>query len=711
MLHLMWLSLGIPILIHLLFRRRSRRIPFSSLYFLRLVDQRIARRQRIKNWLLLATRLCILAAVLGALERPMLRTSRLGGKGVATTAVIVLDNSYSMQAVHADRSAFEQGRRAVLDILGTLGKGDAAALVLFNPEPGIRGGATTDLSTVRRAADGLECGWGGTDVAGALGRAVEALKGATTPRREVFVITDFQKRGWDGVPTAAGALPEGADVFLINVGGDIARNLALTDLRPGLRLPVKDVPTQLRVTLRNTGVETAETTVRMVAGERNVAERLVSLAPGGARTDTFAWSYDSAGFHGGYFQISPDGLSADNRRFYSLKVHEKIPVLVVNGDPSPIPFNDECFFLMAALRVSTHAGRSLSPIDPLMISAGDFAGQKLDPFRVVIMANVPQPDRAMADLLRRYVRRGGSLMIFLGPKTDLPTANMALWGEGGEDALLPARLDQVVNVAARDPKRPYETILTLESAHPALREIADELDVSTGRVKSYVRIDLGEKGASGVPMMRLSSGSPLLVEKKLGSGSVFLWTTSADLDWNNIALKPFFLPLIHQLIYYASRAGSEEESVPVGHIKRLVLPQMPEPARVRVERVLGPEGARDLAPLDIEPSSGRDGVTAEIGPALAPGLYSASWAVKEAKDSVLYAVNVDAQESDLERLAPDEAARQFGGRRVRVVARAEDVAGAIRVEREGLPLWDYLFAAAIALAVLESFIANRWMRG
>ena len=82
MIHLLWLSLAVPVIIHLVHRRKAKRVLFSTLRFLRMVDRRVARRQKLKELLLLAVRLLLLAALIGALYRPMVRSSTFKGSGV-----------------------------------------------------------------------------------------------------------------------------------------------------------------------------------------------------------------------------------------------------------------------------------------------------------------------------------------------------------------------------------------------------------------------------------------------------------------------------------------------------------------------------------------------------------------------------------------------------------------------------------------------------
>ena len=116
MIHLLWASLAIPIIIHMVYRRKAKPMPFSTLYFLKQVDQRVHRRYRLKELLLLAMRLLLLAALVGALERPMIRSAAFKGSGVPTTVGIVLDNTYSMWAVSQGTTCFARAKTAAAEM-------------------------------------------------------------------------------------------------------------------------------------------------------------------------------------------------------------------------------------------------------------------------------------------------------------------------------------------------------------------------------------------------------------------------------------------------------------------------------------------------------------------------------------------------------------------------------------------------------------------
>src|SRR5213592_3568406 len=93
------LALAIPVLIHLVRREKSEIVPFSSLMFLLKVPKRSIRQQKMKNLLLMALRLLILALLVGAFARPYLTQpakSAVNGNSMRGT-VLMLDTSYSMR--------------------------------------------------------------------------------------------------------------------------------------------------------------------------------------------------------------------------------------------------------------------------------------------------------------------------------------------------------------------------------------------------------------------------------------------------------------------------------------------------------------------------------------------------------------------------------------------------------------------------------------
>lgn len=232
---------ALPILIHLFSRRRAREITFPSLEYLQEISRRKVRRMRLRQWLLLALRVLIIAFFAMAMGRPAIR----GGAGVITrgssTMAVVLDNSFSMGAADPRRSGetpplddappagvpgarggagsaagtaaggldagtpfdesgtvYQSAKERALEILDLMGEGDRGILALPGRPvtlPFVTPVADAGLlrQEVRRAPLSAET----ADLPAALAQVVPILASARTMNRELFIVSDFQQRDLD----------------------------------------------------------------------------------------------------------------------------------------------------------------------------------------------------------------------------------------------------------------------------------------------------------------------------------------------------------------------------------------------------------------------------------------------------------------------------------------------------------------------------------
>src|SRR5262245_18839651 len=124
------LALGIPILIHLLLKRKQQRLRFSTIQFFQRLDEKASQKRKLRNLLLLAMRLLLFALLVFAFARPILPDRLVPGTdGPPRQAVIVLDGSASMQATDRDGSRWARAKDAASRIVASLRPDDRAALV------------------------------------------------------------------------------------------------------------------------------------------------------------------------------------------------------------------------------------------------------------------------------------------------------------------------------------------------------------------------------------------------------------------------------------------------------------------------------------------------------------------------------------------------------------------------------------------------------
>jgi hypothetical protein len=219
--------------------------------------------------------------------------------------------------------------------------------------------------------------------------------------------------------------------------------------------------------------------------------------------------------------------------------------------------------------------------------------------------------------------------------------------------------------------------------------------VSTAGVRIYRHLTVEPDHSAAV--LAGVAGRPLLLEQAHGKGTVVLCTTAADTDWSNLPMRAsFFVPMVHQLVYHAARSARGAAARPVG-ARLSVAPEQgtvlhwyapPEPPETEPRRVT-PEPEPNVLPA-----------------ARRPGVYRAVLGGEPGASDRLFVVNLDPRESATRRVEHPVARRRLGPERTTVVADVDMLPDLARRRRSGLPLWNYLLALALAVAVVETWLAN-----
>src|SRR5690606_16700074 len=194
---------AIPIIIHLINRRRARLRPFAAIEFLLLSDKRVARRLKLRQLLVLALRVLLLVAIPFALAKPYLAPEAAPQVAVAApgSVVLVVDDSMSMSARGPDGrplldAAVEEARRLV----ASGGSRTSFAIVAAGaPARLLTPALTYDRTTLERALTRLTPGPRGADMAAALREAERLLATSTEPRRQVVILSDQARHAWSDV--------------------------------------------------------------------------------------------------------------------------------------------------------------------------------------------------------------------------------------------------------------------------------------------------------------------------------------------------------------------------------------------------------------------------------------------------------------------------------------------------------------------------------
>jgi len=695
---LLWGALAgaIPVILHLVNRRRAKIIDFSSLMFLRLIDMRFIKRRKLKELLLLATRTLLLILLALALAKPVIKTGGTqAGAGAATTACIVLDNSMSMSLEHSGSDSFTLALDAAGRILDTLkNPGDAAALVLSAPagEPPL---PPTRVNIARGKLDAVSVSCQSGDIGDALARAVRFLEDATTPVKELYVLTDLQRASWDfpAQQNLFDGILGSFSACLVDVGAEGIANVAVAELKAAEEVPIRDRPVEIQAVVRNfsSGPASGQATLFVRGTPAGVAP--YRLNTGQSQTLTFTFTPSSVGAETCAVEIGGDALALDNRRDFHLGVREAVRVAVVDGDPSEIPYLDECFYLCAALDPLGEAETNGSGIEPKKLSVAALKQTPLTDFDVVILANVADVGAETLERLESFVAEGGGLIWFGGDELRV---------EGDAGPLLGRIFPHPPVRTWRAPMPTRWTYVNwLSKGSRFLSPFSGEkgFDLATAHYTAYVQFNELEFDPSTRVIAAFANKDPAIIERPYGKGRAVIFASSADLDWNNFAIKPLFLPVLHRCVNELTTGRDASGGIPAGTPRRFAYALEKAPERLSVFR---PDGLRTDVPLARE-DSGATGVYADTH---LPGIYRAVAESETESSETFFSVYPSPDESDTVRIATEQAAEKFDGVELRLLESDTDIAAEVVRLREGIHIWAPLLAAVTMLVVVEGLLAN-----
>jgi hypothetical protein len=682
----------LPIAIHLLNRRRIQRIRFPAVRFILLSQRRISRSYRLRHWLLLALRTLAIVLLALLLANPVFQSGAgLLATGGPVSVALILDNSLSMEW-SGGLGGFERAKEVVRRRLAMLGEGDRAALIPTNGqhEPAL----VSDRGALLRALEGVRTTAASADFVAALRKAY-ALLAERAAEKEIWIVSDGTLTGWERF--SVGALEQydpSIPLKIVRVGAPpMAPNATVKEVRlegnrlaAGLRIALEAVIANF------SDEEVSDLLVQLRLNGQSRDQRLVRLAPRSETKVAFQLELPPAGHHAGEVVLRREGLVGNPTHYFTLRVTEPLRVLVVDGDPKTSLVQSESFFLARALN-PTGEPRS-SPFLPTVILPEALASTALQGYQAVILCNVSSIPAEVARKLSDHVRRGGGLLFFLGDRVRAEEYNGALLD--GAAALLPGRIGEKRTLSGERAER----IRRVGTEHPALSIFAEPIaaaSLEATAVNAYFRVEA--RGSQA--LLWLGNGDPLLVEKRLGAGRVFLFAASADRDWSDLPLKTAYVPLVQSLVGYASggHAGDFDPGIPAGAEKRLSL----GPDAVgRTIRVASPSGNQ----LESEARVEREAAVLSIARNDEAGIYRILYPGRLALEKELpqiYAVNAPYLESRLTPFDEGDLRTRFSPIEPEILSYEALAEGGKRIDL-ALPLALFLLATLIG----EGYLALRF---
>jgi len=702
----------VPLVLHLMARRQTVRMRFSTIRFLKLAQKQSSTKIRMENFVLWLLRTLLMLLIAFAFAKPVARLSGHSSFGSLLGSsrrdvAIVWDASYSMSYEINGRSVWDISKDAVISIIRGLNKGDRVSIFLAaDTVVPLIGEPTGDLDFAIATVKAQEFRYTPSSLSDATIAALDTVKNIGN-ERELFIVSDGQNSAWDGfrnstktgAPATAAPLPSLAAsqthitsawspdrvdkdiaVFVSLLGARDPVNTAPIAVETQPPLIMTDTAPELLVTIGHTGPP-QQTSVTLFVDNREVVRRSVDLAANGGYNLMFNIPPMAAGTHAVRVQTSDDPLMLDNDYLLLLKSHESLPILVAGSA-------DDAFFVQHALAPSDKAPVQAKRIDPAALGS-----ETLDNYPCIFLINaLPLPGPAIASL-QEYVHKGGVVAIFPGDRAKPEDYNAF--------SFLPAPVKRVLDNVESPERQP---LVLLDPLDPLFAGLKMPPGTSpSAAVQRRLAFDKWNPDAKA--LIGASSENPLLLGRTFGAGRVLVFSVSADRQWSDLPLSPFFLPLVHQTVRMA--CGIRQDKVQAKPSSSFILSDV-------VSQV--PDGTTLITPdhksLPIRKvlrgNRGGD-YSLIVDDVTKPGYYYLSQTGPGSPEPLM-AVNLDRTESNLKPISPAEIPSVTGLKNVTISTASDELLRQIQEHRVGKPLSEVALWAVLLLSVLELYMANRACR-
>jgi len=674
----------LPVIIHLLNLRKLKKIEFSTLIFLKELQKNKIRRVKLKQWLLLALRVLIILLIVTAFARPTLEGVTIGGTTSAakTTALFILDDSFSMSVVDQNGSYINQAEQTIKELLSNLEEGDEAGLILVSGDSDGEVPVTTNINLVAEKLKSINVSNASGTINSALIKASNLILKSNNFNKEIYLLSDFQKDRIvvkQNLTKLDQTLNEQVKLYSFDYSGKEVHNIGISKLMVITKIFEINKPISFEATVTNYSNRTINNLVlSLFVGGKRSAQKSIDLVSNETKIVQLEGTTNEIGFVDVIVEIEDDEVNVDNKRFSSIFIPEKISVLLLYEI-----FNDLRFVKLALQSAAKNGNieldeKALNKINTI----------KINNYDVVMIIGSNGIDGSTE--VRKFLTDGGGVILFPSSKPDL-TGFQGIFSSLN----LPQAKDLIFNSEQINKTVDFEKV---DYDHLLLQNIfrdEQKKEIESPTIQNYYKISPMGKGKS---IISLLDGSSFLSEYDFKRGKIFIFNVSPVLEWSDFPVKSIFAPLIYKSVVYLSAEDRSEAEYIAGeplniNISRRTLP---------VIKVVHPDRSEELINLN-----GSNSVFLNYGKTYLSGNYN----IYSGADPLeTISVNTDPIESNINYISDDEFEDylkeiNYKGSHIKI-PKGEEPVKLILQARFGSELWRYFLMAAFLLAIIEMTIAR-----
>ncbi|MEI6409318.1 MAG: BatA domain-containing protein [Bacteroidota bacterium] len=505
-------TLAIPVIIHLFYFRRFKRVYFTNVRFLKEVKEETSNRQKLRNLLVLLMRCLAIFFLVLAFVQPFIPLNSTVKKGEKSVSIYI-DNSFSMNALSKSAPLLEIAKQRARDIITAYAPDDRFQ-VLTNDFEG-RDQRLVGKEDALNRIEEIRSSPSSRDLSKVLLRQQQCLNTGKAEHKVSFVISDFQKNIADLEQYKDSLI----QVNLVPMRAVQENNISIDSVWFDSPVQILNQPANLLVKISNRGDEAAEE-VRLTLRHDGQSKPVgaFKIAARSSKLDTVRFNILHPGWHEAKVSLTDYPVQFDDDYYLSFHVAEHINVLCINGLQQNKYLNN------------AFTGAQYFKLDNSDARALDYS--KFADYQLIVLNELPAVSSGLAQELKTFVQNGGNVMVFPAQNADLSAYNAFLQGFGsgelGAYEALPRQASQV-----NQEEFVFHDVFLNKSANLRLPTTQGNFKIAPNR---------------GEYILTYRDGSAMMAKYPLGEGALYCYAAPLDEKVSDLVRNgEIFVPMLFKM--------------------------------------------------------------------------------------------------------------------------------------------------------------------
>ena len=660
-------AISVPIIIHLFNFRRFKKVYFSDIRFLKDVEIETKSRNKLKNLLILLSRILAVAFVVMAFARPFIPSGTTQKDNNTSSVVVYVDNSFSMNAEGEFGNLLEEAKSKAIEIGSAYKNGADLRLLTNDFEP--RHFRNLSFEEFKNEVASIQA----SPQLRTLDDVVSRTSGMfdVADSKNLYFVSDIQSSTSTLLETITDSL---INIYLIPVQAPVNANIYIDScwFNSPSRLPLQ--PDDLVVRVRNSGTENAENiSIKLML---NGVQRSVGTANIVATSyEDVVLSFTNAdnGLQRAEISLQDYPITYDDKYFLSYTLSNQINILSIDG--------------ANASDYASNLFQTEDNFNLVQVSDGDLDYSILKSMDLVVCNAIPRFSSGMTQEIMNYVSTGGSLLFIPSEKPNLNSINELLMAIGAQ------------KFVSKDSVKIKVEGVNLQSTtfKNVFTEWEDRIDLPSA-TKHFVSGN--STNVDSERLMTLANGHSFLNSYSVANGRSYVLTSALKDSWTNFHRHALFVPTLYNIALNSVTNGVSKEVI--GSNELIEIKERLENSEIFIIESL--DGSLSFVPERVSRSGGTGVVVHNQIKNNGHYLLNA-----ENGDTIqALSFNYNRAESDMNFLAPtelQELAGNLGYVNIEIVeGKAESLSSQIEELHNGKQLWRIFLLIALLCLLFETLL-------